>query len=235
MIGRFSIALLGAAALVAAPKNEPVERISEAAKVFQEIQGAADKGVPQDILDKAKCIAIVPGLKKAGFVVGGEYGKGELVCRTSRGLSGPSTIRVEGGSFGLQIGGGETDLILVVMNDEGVHSLMKSDFKIGGAADAMAGPVGRSAEADTDALMRAKMLSYSRSRGAFAGLTLKGTTLRQDKDDNRAIYGKDVEQEDIIMGKVSPPAAAQPLLSTLRKYFRANPPDAKPLKTKRSS
>jgi len=201
-----------------AASNEPLRRIEEASKVFTEINSAPDKGVPQDLLEKAKCIAIIPGVKKAGFVVGGEYGKGVMSCRTPNGWSGVSTIRVEGGSIGAQIGAGETDLILVVMNDRGADRLMESKFTIGGEGAVMAGPVGREAAAKTDAFMTAEILSYGRSRGAFAGVTLNGATIRPDNDDNRAIYGSDVNHKDILTGKVAPPAAGQPLYSVLHRY-----------------
>jgi lipid-binding SYLF domain-containing protein len=206
-----------------AKKDEPNLRIKEAASVFQEIQGAKDRGIPDDLLEKAKGIIIVPGLKRAGFVVGGEYGKGVFVVRTEKGWSGPSTIRIEGGSFGLQIGAGETDLIMLAMNDDAVKQLMRSGVKIGGDIMAAAGPVGRAAEADTTAIPSGGLLSYSRARGVFAGIELKGTTLRSDDSDNAAIYGRKIEQSEILSGSVPPPPAAQPLMTTLRRYFRANP------------
>lgn len=229
MIKRIGILLVAGAALMCAKEHEATLRIDEARRAFDEIMGAKDKGIPQNILEKAKCVVIVPGVKRAGFIIGGEYGKGEMSCRTATGFTGPSTIRVEGGSVGAQIGGGETDLILVVMNDIGAKKLMQSEFKIGGDAAAMAGPVGRAAEADTDAFMRAEMLSYSRARGAFAGITLKGTTLRVDNDDNEKIYGKKVSHEDILMGRVPVPASAKAFDATLNRYFRANPATNRPM------
>jgi len=230
MTKRIGMLLLAGAAVMAAKEHEAVLRVNEASRAFTEIMGAKDKGIPQNILEKAKCVVIVPGVKRAGFIIGGEYGKGEMSCRTSTaGFTGPSTIRVEGGSIGAQIGGGETDLILVVMNDEGARKLMKSEFKIGGDAAVMAGPVGRAAEADTDAFMRAEMLAYSRARGAFAGITLKGTTLRSDDDDNAKIYGSKVSHEDILTGKVPTPANSRSFVATLNRYFRANPATNKPM------
>src|SRR3954449_11240893 len=192
--------------LLAAPKNEPTERLREAATVFTEIQGAKDKAIPDALLSKANGIIIVPGLKRAGFVVGGEYGKGVFVARTARGWSAPSTIRIEGGSFGLQIGAGETDLVMLAMNGEAVKQLMKTGVKIGGDVMAAAGPVGRQAAAATTPIPASGLLAYSRARGVFAGATVNGSTLRSDDDDNAAIYGQRVDQSDILTGKVKTPA-----------------------------
>lgn len=220
---------LALCAMAASAKEGPVARLDEAAKVFTEVMSTPDKGIPQDLLDRAQCIVIVPGLKKAGFIIGGEYGKGFMVCRnnTTRGFTGPSAIKVEGGSIGAQIGGGETDVILVVMNQRGADKLMKDEFTIGGDADIMAGPVGRSAQAETDAMMHAEMLSYSRSRGVFAGIALKGATLRTDKKDNAILYGQDVHHEDILTGKVPAPASANVLFRSLNRYFHGAPASSK--------
>lgn len=193
----------------------PVERIQEAATVFHEVNAAPDKGIPRDLIERAKCVAIIPGLKKGGFVVGAEYGKGVMTCRVANGWSGPSTVRLEGGSFGAQIGGGESDIVLVVLNDKGARKLMDSKFTLGGEGAVMAGPVGRDASANTDALMTAEILSYARSRGIFAGVALKGATLRPDNDDNAKIYGKAVDHKDILMGNVAKPASATPLYNAL--------------------
>jgi lipid-binding SYLF domain-containing protein len=161
---------------------------------------------------------VVPGLKRAGFFVGGEYGKGVVTCRTEggSGWSAPSNIRIEGGNIGLQIGAGETDVVFVVMNQRGMDKLMQDKFTIGADAAAMAGPVGRSAAAQTDAAMRAEIVSYSRSRGVFAGVTLNGATLRPDKDDNKALYGRDLPQEEILNGKTRMPASAKALIDELK-------------------
>jgi SH3 domain-containing YSC84-like protein 1 len=218
-----SAALIVSTLVLCAKEAHPTDRIREAANVFHEIQGAKDKGIPDKLLEKANGIIIVPGLKRAGFVVGGEYGKGVFVVRTATGWSAPSTIRVEGGSIGLQIGAGETDLILLAMNQDAVTQLMKSGVKIGGDIMGAAGPVGRQAEADTTAIPAGGLLSYSRARGVFAGIDLKGTTLRSDDTDNEKIYGRRVDQSDILSGKIRPTATAQPLLAELRRYFRANP------------
>ena len=200
--------------------SDAVERIGEAKTVFQEVMGTPDKGIPRDLLAKAHCVIIVPSVKKAGFIVGGQYGVGVATCRQpdGTGWTAPSTVKVEGGSFGLQIGGGETDLIMMVMNDSGANKLMKSQFTLGGEGAVMAGPVGRSATAETDALLHAEILSYSRSRGLFAGVALKGSTLRPVDGSNKEIYGKEVKHEDILHGRVPVPASAKPLIDTLTKY-----------------
>lgn len=200
-------------------KDEVFARIDESAEVFRQIMNAPDKAIPQELLEKAECVIIVPGMKRAGFIVGGRYGKGVATCRTGAGWSGPSTVRVEGGSFGAQIGGGETDVVMVVMNREGAEKLMKSEFTLGGDAAAMAGPVGRSASAQTDALMHAQILSYSRSRGLFAGVSLEGATLRSDDSDNRKIYGSDVAHRDILTGKVKAPVGANVLVSAIKPHM----------------
>jgi SH3 domain-containing YSC84-like protein 1 len=207
----------------AADKEDAVKRIREAAAVFDEINSAPDRGIPHEILENAQCIGIVPNLKRAGFIVGAKYGKGVLVCRTgaSRKWSGPSTIRIEGGSVGFQIGAGETDLVFVVLHQRGMDKLMQDKFTVGGDASAMAGPVGRSASAQTDAMMHAEILSWSRARGVFAGISLDGSTLRPDEGDNRAIYGRDVTNREILTGKVPPPPVAAPLYAAIDKYAPA--------------
>jgi lipid-binding SYLF domain-containing protein len=203
--------------MAADEKNDSEKRMREAATVFSEIMNAGDKGIPQDLLGKAVCVGIVPDLKRVGFVVGAKYGKGVLTCRTGNGWSAPSTVRIEGGSVGLQIGAGETDLVLVVMNERGKQKLLEDKFTVGADASVMGGPVGRSATAATDAQMHAEMLSYSRSRGAFAGVSLEGATLRPDTEDNEALYGPKARQSDILAGKFPAPAAAKPLLDELTK------------------
>jgi lipid-binding SYLF domain-containing protein len=221
------ISLLGMATVFAA--EDAIDRISEAKTVFEEIMAAPDKGIPSDLLDKAHCVVIVPAVKRGGFIVGAQYGKGVATCRNPQGAgwTGPSTVRMEGGSFGLQIGGGETDVVMMVMNEAGAKKLMKSEFTLGGEGAAMAGPVGRSTTAETDAYLRAEILSWSRSRGLFAGAVLKGATLRSDDDDNKVLYSKQVEHEDILQGRVPAPAAAQPLLNMLSQHSRVeNKPDA---------
>ena len=205
--------------LVAAD-NEPVQRLGAAAAVFSEIMAAPDKGIPQDLLEKAHCIVIVPDLKTAAFVFGGKYGKGYLSCRNKSGAgwSAPGTVRIEGGSVGFQIGGSSTDLIMLVMTERGADKLLASKFTVGAEGSAAAGPVGRTATAQTDAQMHADILSWSRSRGLFAGISLQGATLRQDLDDNTILYGKRMENREIVTTAVMPPEAASRLLMLLNQY-----------------
>lgn len=233
-VALISLALAGS--LLAADKHEHSARLAEAAKVFGEIQGAKDKNIPDNLLEKANGIIIVPGLKRAGFIVGGEYGKGVFLVRTASGWSAPSTIRIEGGSIGLQIGAGETDLIMLAMNQEAVTQLMKTGVKIGGDIMAAAGPIGRQSEAATTPIPSSGLLAYSRARGAFAGIELKGTTLRSDDDDNAKLYGRKIDQSEILSGRVRPPASAAPLMTALRRYFRANPQtETAPAKRRKTS
>jgi SH3 domain-containing YSC84-like protein 1 len=205
--------------LVAAD-NEPVQRLGAAATVFSEIMAAPDKGIPQDLLEKAHCIVIVPDLKTAAFVFGGKYGKGYLSCRnkSDAGWSAPGTVRIEGGSVGFQIGGSSTDLIMLVMTERGSQKLLESKFTLGAEGSVAAGPVGRTATAQTDAQLHADILSWSRSQGLFAGLALEGATLRQDLDDNATLYGKRLENRDIVTKGVRAPKAAATLLSLLNRY-----------------
>jgi lipid-binding SYLF domain-containing protein len=198
------------------------ERLKESAAIFHEIMATPDKAIPQDLLDRAHCIVIVPGMKSGAFMVGGKYGRGFAMCRksTNAGWGAPGAVRVEGGTFGLQIGGKETDLVMLVMNESGAKRLLDSQFTLGGQASVAGGPVGRTATANTDAYMRAEILSWSRSRGAFAGLALEGATLRNDIDENEELYGKRLENKDILMTGMKAPAAAEPLLSALNKYSR---------------
>ena len=197
------------------------KRVAESGAVLGEILDAKDKGIPEDLIEKAHCVGVVPSLKRAGFIVGAKYGKGVVVCRTAAGWSAPSTIRIEGGSFGFQIGAGETDVVFVVMNNRGMSNLMKDKFTLGADASAMAGPVGRSAQAETDAMMRAEILSYSRSRGVFAGVSLEGATLRPDHGDNRELYGRDITSRQILTGRVHHPASASTLYAELNRYAPA--------------
>lgn len=212
------MAAVATIALADSPGGE-AKRIDAAANVFQEIMSTPDKGVPRDLLEKAQCIGIVPGLKRAGFIVGAKYGKGVVVCRTDNGRwSAPDPIRIEGGSVGLQIGAGETDLVFIIMNQHGMNRLEQDKFTVGGDASVMAGPVGRTGEAMTDAEMHAEMLSYSRARGVFAGISLDGATLRPDRDDIRELYGRPESVHDILSGQTQRPAAADPLYAALRQY-----------------
>src|SRR6185369_5742706 len=198
-----------AATLVLAPlmakNNDSVKRLNEAAAVFSEVMGAPDKGIPQEMLEHAHCIVIVPDLKTAAFIVGGKYGKGVLSCRNKvgPGWSAPGTVRIEGGSVGFQIGGSSTDLIMLVMNARGADKLLSSKFTLGAEGSVAAGPVGRTATAQTDAQLHADILSWSRSQGLFAGVALEGATLRQDLDDNANIYGQRLENRAIVRDRKS--------------------------------
>lgn len=214
------VAALSCAFMLSAAEKPDVERLDRASTVFQEIMGAPDKGIPQDLLDKSQCIVVVPGLKKGAFIVGGKYGRGFFSCRakSGHGWTGPAAVRVEGGSFGLQIGGSETDVVMLVMNERGAERLLSSKFTLGGDASVAAGPVGRTATAETDAYMTAQILTWSRARGVFAGISLSGATLRQDLDSNQAIYGKKLTNKEIIEGGLAAPAAAKGFVSTLTKY-----------------
>ena len=200
--------------------RESAKRLDESAAVFSEIMATPDKGIPQEMLENAHCIVIVPGLKTAAFVVGGKYGKGYLSCRNKgrAGWSAPATMRIEGGSVGFQIGGSETDLIMLVMNESGAKKLLESKFTLGAEGSVAAGPVGRTATAQTDAQMHAEILSWSRSQGVFAGLALEGATLRQDVDDNAELYGKKLETRQIVTSGISAPGAATRLIRELDRY-----------------
>jgi lipid-binding SYLF domain-containing protein len=188
--------------------KEVNDRVVRAAIVLREITSAPDKGIPRDLLDKSACVAVIPGMKKGGFIVGGNYGKGLMSCRTDLGegpWSSPSMMMVGGASFGLQIGGQSVDLILVIMNISGMESMLDSEFTLGGDVSVAAGPVGRTAAAETDAWMTAKILAYSRAKGLFGGLVLKGGVIRPDKDANSVLYGKTIEPRDILLRRTSEP------------------------------
>ena len=218
-IGFAALTLAGSLAAADLPKE--VERVNDAATVFDEVMGIKERTIPQELLDKAECVIIVPGLKSAAFIIGGKYGKGVISCRPSNGegWSAPLTIRIEGGSFGLQLDGKETDYVMLVMNQRGVDKLLQSKFTLGADMSVAGGPVGREADAQTDAQMHAEMLAYSRSRGLFAGVSLNGATLRPDTPDNRLIYGKPVTGKEVLRdGSVKAPASCQKLLDTLNKY-----------------
>ena len=212
-----AIAPLAIAPLLA-KDNDNVKRLNDAAVVFSEIMATPDKGIPQDLLADAHCIVIVPSLKTAAFLVGGKYGKGYVSCRHHGSWSAPGAVRIEGGSVGFQIGGSMTDLVMLVMNEGGENKLLSSKFTLGGEASVAGGPVGRTATAQTDLQMKAEILSWSRSQGVFAGLALEGATLRQDLDDNAELYGKKLENREIVTTSVRPPEAAERLLALLNKY-----------------
>jgi lipid-binding SYLF domain-containing protein len=221
-------------ALVAIPlfaddREKDKDRLQSAAQVLDDVMSAPDKGIPEEILSDAKCLAVVPSLLKGGFIVGGAYGKGVASCKTEHGWSAPAFFRVEGGSFGLQIGGQAVDYIMVIMNDRGMQDLLSSKFKLGADASVAAGPVGRHAEGATDWKMRAEVLTYSRSRGVFAGITLNGAVIKQDQDDTRAFYGRMVPFKTLLTGQFTPiPADAGVWTNALHKYA---PAAAGPAKT----
>ena len=193
-------------------------RVEAAGTVLDEIQAAPDQRIPEEVLASAECVAVVPSLLNAGFVFGGRYGKGVASCRTPKGWSAPAFFVIGGGSFGLQIGGQATDLVMLIMNKGGMDHLLSSQFKLGADASAAAGPVGRHASADTDWKMRAEVLTYSRSRGLFAGLELSGAVIKQDKDSTRDFYGRMVPFKTSLKGEIEAPKAAYPFLSTLAKW-----------------
>src|SRR3954451_4932678 len=201
-------------------KQKKTERLDEAAALFSKIMDSPDRSIPQDLLDKAHCIVLVPGLKKGAFVVGGKYGRGFSVCRRNdgQGWGPPAAIRIEGGSFGIQIGFSSSDVILLVMNERGMKKLNTSKFTIGADATAAIGPVGRNATAQTDALMHAEILSWSRARGSFAGASLDGATLRNDLDDNQELYGQRWTSNQILGSGAKIPSTAAKLIAELNKY-----------------
>jgi SH3 domain-containing YSC84-like protein 1 len=199
-------------------KSDIEKRLQASSDVLNEIMSAPDKGIPEDILASAKCIAVVPSMVKFAIGIGGHYGKGVATCRTPNGWSAPAPILTTGGSWGLQFGGQAVDLVMVIMNQKGMERLLSSKFTIGGEASAAAGPVGRHAHAGTDWKMETEILTYSRARGIFAGVDLAGTVIKQDKDETRVLYGKMVPFNTILEGKVPPPPVAQQFLATLEKY-----------------
>lgn len=199
-------------------RAQTVARLETTVAVFDEVTTMGDRAIPADLLKKAQCVAIVPGLKKGAFVVGAKFGRGFVSCRTDSGWSAPAGIRMEGGSVGFQIGGTEIDVILAIMNKRGVERLLSNKFTLGADASVAAGPLGRTAAAQTDAAMTAEILSWSRSRGVFAGVALEGATLRGDDDANLDLYGKRLEIRQIVTGATPVPPAGQPLVTRLSKY-----------------
>ncbi len=193
-------------------------RAQAAADVLDEIQGAPDKGIPQEVLGSAECVAVVPSLLKGGFIVGGRFGRGLASCRTAKGWSAPAFFAVKGGSVGFQIGGQAVDLIMLIMNNDGMQHLLSSQFSLGADASVAAGPVGRHAEGNTDWKMRAQVLTYSRARGIFAGVSLAGAVINQDKDSTRDFYGRMVPFKTSLTGEVDPPAGANAFLTALAKW-----------------
>jgi SH3 domain-containing YSC84-like protein 1 len=194
------------------------DRVQAAADVLNEIQAAPDKGIPQEVLGSAECVAVVPSMLKGGFMVGAKYGRGLASCRTPTGWSTPAFFVVTGGSFGFQIGGQAVDLVMLIMNKDGMKHLLSSQFALGADASVAAGPVGRHAEGNTDWKMRAEVLTYSRARGLFAGVSLNGAVIKQDKDSTREFYGRMVPFRTSLIGEIPPPAGASPFLTTLAKW-----------------
>ncbi|MGC2695868.1 MAG: lipid-binding SYLF domain-containing protein [Candidatus Angelobacter sp.] len=192
-------------------------RLQSAATVLDEIMAAPDKGIPSDILGSAKCVAIIPSLLKGGFVVGGAHGRGMATCRTATGWSAPAPLTTTGGSVGLQIGGQAVDVVMVVMNDRGMQALLTSKFKLGADASVAAGPVGRHTEGSTDWKLRAEVLTYSRARGLFAGISFSGAVIKQDEDATRELYGRMVDFKSILTGSVQPPQSAEAFLAAVKK------------------
>jgi lipid-binding SYLF domain-containing protein len=212
-----AVALLGATPAWA---DSAASRLAESATILNEIMATPDQGIPEDLLKSAYCVVIVPSVKNVGFVVGGKYGRGFATCRqdTHAGWGAPAAIRIEGGSVGFQIGASATDLVMLLMDQRSIAGLLSSKFTLGGGAEVAAGPVGRSGSAQTDATFQAKILSYSRSRGAFAGVALTGATLREDLDENKELYGKSVSNKEILGGSVPAPESAAALIALLDKY-----------------
>jgi SH3 domain-containing YSC84-like protein 1 len=213
-----SLVLLVTVTAIASDREEDVSRTHKAAQVFKEIMNTPDKGIPQDLLESAKCIAIIPGDVKFAFIFGGSYGRGLATCRTEHGWSAPMFVAIDGGSVGYQIGGSSTDIVMLFMNDHALQSLLSDKFKLGADASVAAGPVGRNAAAGTDLKLSAEILSYSRAKGVFAGVSLDGAVMQADKSGDKAMYGDDVSRHEILDGKVAVPESAQALLREIGGY-----------------
>ena len=217
-----AMAASSVSAIAAGDKPKIDLRLQAASGVLTEIMGTPDKAIPQNILAGASCVVVVPAYKKGAFIVGAQYGQGVATCRTGHGWSAPVFVQLTGGSFGWQIGGQSTDLVLIAMNQNGLQDMLKAKFKIGADAAASAGPVGRNAQAGTDWKLNAEFLTYSRSKGLFAGIDLDGTVLSQNQDDTRTMYGADVPFETILKGSQAPPVSAKPFVRTVARYFVAS-------------
>jgi lipid-binding SYLF domain-containing protein len=212
----FAMFALGTLCWAGSAREDATERLDNAKQVLHEIMGMPDKGIPEEVLEHAKCIAVVPHMVKGGFVFGGKGGKGVATCRTANGWSAPAFITISGGSWGLQIGVEAVDVVLIIQNERGMQKLLESNFHVGADASAAAGPVGRHAEAGTDWKMDTEILTYSRAKGVFAGLTLEGASVRQDNDSRHAIYGRNVTTRALLLGKATPPAVVEPFLAEVR-------------------
>jgi len=220
--GAVVLAVLMGVSSVTLLAGTAAERLGESATVLKEVMNAPDQGIPEDLLNSAYCVVVGAGVKQVALGIGGKYGRGFAVCRNRAGATWgpPAAVRMEGGSVGFQIGASETDVVMLVMDQRSMNGILSSKFTIGGAAEAAAGPVGRSSTAQTDATMRAKILSYSRSRGAFAGVALTGATLRQDLDENREMYSRRIENKTILKSGLKTPVGGEELLALLNKYSR---------------
>jgi lipid-binding SYLF domain-containing protein len=207
---------LGTLCWAGSAREDATDRLENATKVLHEIMGMPDNGIPEEVLEHAKCVAVVPHMVKGGFIFGGKGGKGVATCRTANGWSAPAFITISGGNWGLQIGVEAVDLVMIIQNEKGMQRLLSSNFHVGADASAAAGPVGRHAEAGTDWKMDTEILTYSRAKGVFAGLTLEGASIRQDNDSRQAMYGHKVTTRALLLGKVPSPSAAQPFLSEIR-------------------
>src|SRR6476659_4117104 len=210
-----AMGVFGTYAWAGSAREDSVARLQSSVEVLQAIMATPDKGIPEEVLNDAKCILVVPNLIKGGFIVGGKHGRGVASCRTAEGWSAPAFVSVGGGSAGLQIGVEGVDLVMLVMNDAGLQQLLSSKFQVSGEGSAAAGPVGRHASAGTDWKLNTELLTYSRSKGAFAGLTLEGAVIEQDDDSTNAIYGREVGFRKVLTGHVTPPAAAAPFMAAL--------------------
>jgi len=209
----FAMLSLGTMCWAASAREDATDRLDSATTVLHEIMSMPDKGIPEEVLEHAKCVAVIPHMIKGGFVFGAKGGKGVATCRTANGWSAPAFITISGGSWGLQIGVEAVDVVMIVQNDRGMQKLLSSNFQVGGDASAAAGPVGRHAEAGTDWKMDTEILTYSRAKGAFAGLTLEGASIRQDTDSRHAMYGRGVTTRALLLGKIAVPPAAEPFLA----------------------
>jgi lipid-binding SYLF domain-containing protein len=207
---------LGTLCWAGSAREDATERLDKAKQVLHEIMGMPDKGIPVEVLEHAKCVAVVPHMVKGGLVFGGKGGKGVATCRTANGWSAPAFITISGGNWGLQIGVQAVDLVMIIQNEKGMQKLLESNFHVGADASAAAGPVGRHAEAGTDWKMDTEILTYSRAKGVFAGLTLEGASIRQDDDSRHAIYGRKITTRALLLGQVPVPAAARPFLAEVR-------------------
>jgi SH3 domain-containing YSC84-like protein 1 len=215
-----SCALAGVSWAADSDHSDIDKRIEASARVLNEIMAVPDKGIPDKIMRDAKCVVVIPSMVKIAVGFGGSHGKGVATCHLASGWTAPAPVTITGGSWGLQLGGQAIDLVMLVMNDDGLQHLLSSKFKLGADASAAAGPVGREAGADTGIKMKSEVLTYSRARGLFAGIDLNGAVISQDKDETRLLYGKFYPFDEILSGKVRPTASAEPLLSAVRKYSR---------------